>query len=137
MLTWRINSGKGGETGLEAEQVQTTVSEESKQILMALTELKTNVGHLTTGMDDLKKMNTMVIDTDQRARSAHNRLDDLKKDFEKKLEDQEKSFNKDLGNVEDDFKELKGHITWLWRTIGAGAIGLMFWFITNIDKFFN
>lgn len=114
-----------------------TMTDESKQILIAVTELKTNVNHLATGVEEIKKMSTIILETDQRAKSAHNRIDDLKNDLEKKLVDQKAAILEKVEDNHKDFVDLKGDIKWIWRAIGGGAITLVFWFITNIDKFFN
>jgi len=109
--------------------------EESKQILVAITALQENVKNMNAKIDEISKISTLVLETDQRAKSAHNRIDDLKKDYEEKLRSQKEDYEEKLRDQKENFTELKGHITWLWRTVGAGAVsfifGIILFFITK------
>lgn len=100
--------------------------EESKQILIAVTELQANVKNMNAKIDEISKISNMVLETDQRAKSAHNRIDDLKGDFLDKLQAQKQDYDEKLADQKGSFIELKGHITWLWRSVGAGIISLVF-----------
>lgn len=100
--------------------------EESKQILMAIAELQANVKNMNTKIDEISKISNLVLETDQRAKSAHNRIDDLKADFLDKLQSQKNDYEEKLQGQKESFIELKGHITWLWRSVGGGIITLIF-----------
>lgn len=100
--------------------------EETKQILIAITELQTNMRNMSAQIDKISKISDLVLETDQRAKSAHNRIDELKADYEKKLREQKEDYEEKIRDQKDSLTELKGHITWLWRSIGGGAITLIF-----------
>jgi hypothetical protein len=100
--------------------------EESKQILIAITDLQANVRNLVAEMDKLSKISTLAMETDQRAKSAHNRIDELKKDYEDKIKAQKEDYEEKIADQKANLKELKDHITWLWRSVGGGAITLVF-----------
>lgn len=130
MLTWRIDLGKGRE-GKRLEAGQSMTTDESKQILIAVTELKSNMNHLQSGVEEIKKMSTLILETDQRAKSAHSRLDDIKLDFDKKLVEQKAALGEKIADNHEDFKELKGHITWLWRALGTGVVSVGIYLVTT------
>jgi ElaB/YqjD/DUF883 family membrane-anchored ribosome-binding protein len=100
--------------------------EESKQILIAITELQANMKNMSAKIDEISKISNMVLETDQRAKSAHNRIDDLKAEFADKLQTQKQDYEKQFADIEKRQDKTEGHQTWLWRTIGAGAITLIF-----------
>ena len=100
--------------------------EESKQILIAITDLQANVRNLTDQIRELSKISTLALETDQRAKSAHNRIDDLKAEFSDKLQAQKEDYEKQFADIEKRQDKTEGHQTWLWRTIGAGVITLVF-----------
>lgn len=111
--------------------------EESKQILMAITELQANVRHLSEQMKEIGKIGQNVVEATQSVKSAHNRIDDMKEDFEGKLKAQKEDYEERLRNQKGDADEkisderkarekLEGHITWLWRALGTGFIGWLF-----------
>jgi ElaB/YqjD/DUF883 family membrane-anchored ribosome-binding protein len=112
--------------------------EESKQILIAITDLQANMRNLVNEMDKLSKISTLALETDQRAKSAHNRIDDLKSEFADKLQTQKEDYEKQIADLEKRQDKTEGHQTWLWRTIGAGAITLIFgiilFFLTEGSK---
>lgn len=91
--------------------------EESKQILMAITELKANVSNMSEQIKELSKIGTTVIETSESVKVAHNRINDLKTDLQKEIANEVKLREK-----------LDGHITWLWRAFAVGAIGWLFQF---------
>lgn len=111
--------------------------DESKQILIVLSRLEENVKNMNTKVDGFNKISDLALQTEQSAKSAHNRIDDIKKDQEEKLRNLKEDYEEKLRNQKEDYEdkirdqkenlqELKGHITWLWRTVGAGAITLVF-----------
>lgn len=100
--------------------------EESKQILVAITALQENVKNMNAKIDEISKISTMVMETDQRAKSAHNRIDDLKSEFAEKLQEQKKDYEEKIQVQKENFIELKSNITWLWRSVGGGFITLVF-----------
>lgn len=104
--------------------------EESKQILIAVTRLQSDMSNMVNTMDDIKKIGSLVYENDQRVKSAHNRLDDQKADFDHKLKVQKDHLLEKLDDNKEDFKELKGHITWLWRAVGGGVITFGFWVLS-------
>lgn len=100
--------------------------EESKQILIAIAGLEANMKNMSEKMSEIGKMSTLVLQTEQSAKSAHLRIDDVKKDIEKDLKKQEEDFCSKIQAEEKAREKLEGHITWLWRTIGTSIIGLIF-----------
>jgi hypothetical protein len=103
--------------------------EESKQILVAVTELQTNMNNLIKNMEEIKGIATLAVQTEQAAKSAHNRIDDLKDDIAKDFKSQKEDFEKQLSAETKSREKMEGHITWLWRTIGAGCIAFAFWLL--------
>lgn len=101
-------------------------ADETKQILVAIAEIQTNMKNMSQKIDEISKISTLVLETDQRAKSAHNRIDDLKTDFLDKLQTQKEDYEEKLSDQKASFLELKSNITWLWRTVGGGAITLIF-----------
>lgn len=106
---------------LEAARV-----EETKQILIAITELQTNVKNMNTKIDEITNLSKLALQTEQSTKSAHNRIDEIKTDFEKKLREQKEDYDEKLDQQKESFKELKGHITWLWRSLISGFISFIF-----------
>jgi ElaB/YqjD/DUF883 family membrane-anchored ribosome-binding protein len=103
--------------------------EESKQILVAVTTLQTNMDNLMKNMEEIKGIATLAVQTEQAAKSAHNRIDDLKDDVADDLKSQKEDFEKQLSAETKAREKMEGHITWLWRTVGAGGIALGFWLL--------
>jgi hypothetical protein len=126
-----INSGEGG-FGMEVENM-----EESKQILIAVTALQENVKNLNAKIDEIGKISNLVMETDQRAKSAHARLDDLKTEFMDRLQVQKQDYEEKIQVQKESFIELKNNITWLWRAVGGGLIsfifGVILFFVTKGD----
>ena len=100
--------------------------EETKQILIAITELQTNVKNMNTKIDEITNLSKLALQTEQSTKSAHNRIDEIKTDFEKKLREQKEDYDEKLDQQKESFKELKGHITWLWRSLISGFISFIF-----------
>lgn len=69
---------------------------ETKQILVALGRLEENFKNTNAKIDDLSKVSTLVVQTEQSAKSAHNRIDDIKVDFDKKLQDQKEDYEEKI-----------------------------------------
>ena len=103
--------------------------EESKQILIAITELQTNVKNMSEKINEITSISNLVVQTEQSAKSAHIRIDDLKKDNDEKLKDQKRDYEEKITAECKSREKLEGHITWLWRTIGAGLIAFAFWIL--------
>jgi len=101
--------------------------EESKQILMAISKLETTVTHMNAKIDEMSSIQKLALQTEQSAKSAHNRIDDLKIDFVDKLQNQKEDYEEKILDQKENLIELKSHITWLWRTVATGAIGLIFY----------
>ena len=101
-------------------------ADETKQILVAIAEIQTNMKNMSKKIDEISKISTMVFESDQRSKSAHNRIDDLKADFAEKLQQQKEDYEEKLADQKANFAELKSNITWLWRAVGGGAISLVF-----------
>lgn len=101
----------------------TGISEETKQILISLSRVEENMKHILKQMDDFSKVSDVVIETQASVKSAHIRIDDLKKDYDEKLLKQEKDYDAKLAANKEAFTELKNNITWLWRTVATGFIG--------------
>lgn len=101
--------------------------QESKQILMAIAGLQENVKNMNSKIDEITHIQKLALQTEQSAKSAHNRIDDLKKDFSEKQQIQKEDYEEKILDQKESLLELKGHITWLWRAIGTGAIGLAFY----------
>jgi hypothetical protein len=103
------------------------------------------VGRIEQKVDNLGNVREIAIQTQESAKSAHNRIEDLKNetakdllkleadiraDYEKKID----SLKIDTGKTTD---KLEGHVTWLWRLfIGVsitsfigGIVGVFFYFI--------
>ncbi|AKU43362.1 hypothetical protein CPT_Silence25 [Bacillus phage Silence] len=93
---------------MEVEGMQ---MEESKQILIAITELQANVKNISNEVKEISKMTSTVIQLEQSTKSAHNRLDDIKKDAEKTET-----------RLMERILTLEGHVTWLWRLVIGGFI---------------
>lgn len=89
--------------------------EESKQLLIMVTELQANMKNLTLKVEEINQNSRLVQQTNESVKSAHNRIDDLKNDFAEKLADEKREREK-----------LEGHINWLWRTVGTGLISFLF-----------
>lgn len=106
---------------MEAVQV-----DESKQILVSLSRLEENVKNMNTKIDSLNRVSELALQTDQSVKSAHNRIDDLKKDFEDKLKAMKEDYEEKIKVLKEDQQETKGHITWLWRAVGTAALGFIF-----------
>lgn len=100
--------------------------EESKQILIAVTDLQANMRNMSDQLKELGKIGQTVVEVGQSTKSAHNRIDDIKKDYEDKLKEQKKDYEEKIADQKENLKELKGHITWLWRAVGGGTISLIF-----------
>jgi hypothetical protein len=77
------------------------------------------------------------METDQRAKSAHARLDDLKTEFMDRLQVQKQDYEEKIQVQKESFIELKNNITWLWRAVGGGLIsfifGVILFFVTKGD----
>lgn len=100
--------------------------DESKQILTALARLEENVKNMNAKIDGFSKVSELALQTEQSAKSAHNRIDDLKADYEIKLKDQKEDYEEKIRDQKDDLQELKSNITWLWRTVTGGILSLVF-----------
>lgn len=100
--------------------------DEAKQVLMSLSRLEENIKNLNTKVDAFAKVSELVVQTDQSVKSAHNRLDDLKKDFAEKMAEQKEDYEEKLQVQKEIIVELKGNLKWLWRSVGAGAISFIF-----------
>jgi chromosome segregation ATPase len=126
-----INREEGG-IRLEVNEL---ANDESKQILIAIAEIKTNMTNMSAQIDKISKISDLVLETDQRAKSAHNRIDDLKAEYERKLKDQKEDYEEKIRDQKESLTELKGHITWLWRAFGSGLItfvfGIILFFVTK------
>jgi uncharacterized protein (DUF3084 family) len=100
--------------------------EESKQILIAVTELQANMRNMSAKIEEISKISTLILETDQRAKSAHNRIDDLKTEFADKLQAQKQDYEEKIAVQEKSLDKLESNITWLWRSVGGGGITLIF-----------
>lgn len=100
--------------------------DESKQILTALARLEENVKNLNSKIDGFSKVSELALQTEQSAKSAHNRIDDIKSDFGEKLTEIKKDYEEKISAENKAREKLEGHITWLWRTVTAGIISLAF-----------
>jgi anti-sigma regulatory factor (Ser/Thr protein kinase) len=103
--------------------------EESKQILIAITELQTNVKNMADKINEITSISNIVVQTEQSVKNAHNRIEDQKKDFDEKLKDQKKDYEEKIAAECKAREKMEGHITWLWRAFGAGLIGFSFWLL--------
>jgi TolA-binding protein len=119
--------------------------EESKQILMAITEVQTNIKHINSKMDELGKLSSMTYQNDQAVKSAHNRIDDIKEEMAKEIASVKAEAVKEIANVKSDydnkirnlkeaFNKLDGNLTWVWRTLGAGLVTFIFGVILLLIK---
>jgi hypothetical protein len=88
--------------------------EESKQILMAVTELQANMKNMSDQLKEISKIGHAVIETTQSVKSAHMRIDDLKTEFSQKLQNQKDDYEQKISDlkidVETKAKEQKEHI---------------------------
>lgn len=102
------------------------VQTETKQILVALGRLEENFKNMNAKIDEMSKVSSIVTQTEQSAKSAHNRIDDIKKDFNEKVAEVKKDYEEKIAFQKERHDKLDGHITWLWRTVGASLIGFVF-----------
>lgn len=117
----------------------TGISEETKQILISLSRVEENMKHILKQMDDFSKVSDVVIETQASVKSAHIRIDDMKKDYDEKIMEQKKDYDEKLKAHKEVFNELKNNIVWLQRAVLGGFIGgfigLIFfafqWFVQN------
>lgn len=70
--------------------------EESKQILVSLGRLEENFKNLNSKIDSFAKTADLVMQTDSSVKSAHNRIDDFKRDYDEKIKAQKEDFEKQL-----------------------------------------
>lgn len=70
--------------------------EESKQILVSLGRLEENFKNLNSKIDSFAKTAELVMQTDSSVKSAHNRIDDFKRDYDEKIKSQKEDFEKQL-----------------------------------------
>lgn len=106
--------------------------EESKQILVSLGRLEENFKNMNAKIDNLSKVSEMAVQTDQSVRSAHNRIDDLKKDFAEKLDKQEEEQNKNLAAETKAREKMESNQTWLVRVFAVAIIGWLIDFFTSL-----
>jgi chromosome segregation ATPase len=122
-------------------------NDEIKQLLMTTSRMEENMKNMSEQIKEVSKLTQLALQTDTSVKSAHNRINDLKTEFTEKLNtvktDSEKELNQAKGeyeyklNIQDrQFRELKSNITWLWRTVGAGAITTIFGVIIAVIKYF-
>lgn len=100
--------------------------DESKQILTALARLEENVKNMNSKMDSFSKVSEMALQTEQSTKSAHNRIDDIKADMAEKFAEQKKDYEEKIAVECKAREKTEGHITWLWRTLTAAIITLIF-----------
>lgn len=100
--------------------------DESKQILTALARLEENVKNLNSKIDGFSKVSELALQTEQSAKSAHNRIDDIKSDFGEKIMDIKKDYEEKIASENKAIEKMEGHITWLWRTVVTGILSLVF-----------
>lgn len=70
--------------------------EESKQILVSLGRLEENFKNLNSKIDSFAKTAELVMQTDSSVKSAHNRINDFKRDYDEKMKSQKEDFEKAL-----------------------------------------
>lgn len=104
-------------------------TDESKQILIAITELQTNMKTVIKGIESVNQISHLVMQIEQSSKSSHNRIDDLKKDTADKLAEQKKELEEKIQAECKAREKIEGNITWLWRTFGAGLIAFVFWLL--------
>jgi uncharacterized protein YcbK (DUF882 family) len=103
------------------------------------------VGRIEQKVDNLGNVREIAIQTQESAKSAHNRIDDLKNETAKDLLKLEADIRADYEKKIDSLKtdnekttdKLDGHITWLWRlvlgcfftSLITGIVGVFFYFL--------
>lgn len=118
--------------------MEVTEVDEMRTLLVA-------VGRIEQKVDNLGNVREIAIQTQESAKSAHNRIDDLKNEMAKdmlKLEaDIKQDYEKKIDTLKNDtYKttdKLEDHVTWLWRLVVGGCItslitgivGVFFYFI--------
>lgn len=100
--------------------------EETKQILIAITELQTNMRNMSAKIDEISKISNTVLETDQRAKSAHNRIDDLKTDILDKLQTQKQDYEAKFAEQEKRAEKAEANVVFLKRAFIGSTITFVF-----------
>ncbi|RHW37330.1 hypothetical protein D1B31_16330 [Neobacillus notoginsengisoli] len=100
--------------------------DESKQILTALARLEENVKNMNSKIDGFSKVSELALQTEQSAKSAHNRIDDIKVDMTAKIIDIKKDYEDKIAVECKAREKMESHITWLWRTLTGSIISFVF-----------
>ena len=112
-----------------------TDQNETQKILISLGRLEENFKHMSNKIDEFSKVSEIVVQNDQRVKSAHNRIDDMKLDFNEKLIEFRKDYEEKIHYQKEKHDRLDANITWLWRAVGGGLISFAFavllYFINN------
>ena len=130
------------------EEARENYADEIKQLLMSNSRMEENMKNMSEQIKEVSKLTQLALQTDTSVKSAHNRISDLKTEFTEKLTQTKVDAEKELTQTKTDyeykigvldsrFRELKGNITWLWRTIVGGAITTAFAIVIYVIKLFN
>lgn len=75
----------------------------SNQILIAVTQLQTQMGTVSEQLKEISKIGQTVVEVVESSKQAHRRLDDIKAEVDKDLEKQRKDFEKELAAQKEDY----------------------------------
>lgn len=109
------------------------MQEETKQILVSISAMQANIENIGKKVDEISAMSTVVIQTDQSVKRAHERIDamgretekqftELKTDFKEKLSDQKIDLLEDMAADRKNFERMQNNQTWLVRSVALLAI---------------
>lgn len=116
------------------------------QVLIAVTQLQTQVGIMSEQLKEISKIGQSVVEVVESNKVAHNRIDDLKSDFEKSLAAEKKAREEAvaaevkarqdaIAAEAEDRKEIAEGLKWVWRALGTGGItlivGILLFYTTN------
>lgn len=82
--------------------MEATEMGEVKDILVAIARLQVELKTVDKKIDEISRLSNMAQATEQSAKSAHNRIDDLKADMSEKFQQQKKEYEKELSELQKD-----------------------------------
>lgn len=121
-------------------------SDEIKAILVGFARMEEKMQNMSKQIEEVSSIAKLAMATDQAAKSAHNRLDDLKEEHAKDIaklreenakefQDLKEDYRERTANTRQELKDLKASIMKIWLTVFSGGIsvagGIIVYFVTT------
>jgi methyl-accepting chemotaxis protein len=114
---------------------EATNEEKVERMLVGMARMEETIKNISDQMKEVSKVTTLALQNDQAVKSAHNRIDDMKQEFNEKLSDVKKDYEERTANNKSEIEKLKDKLSRVNFALLGGGItvvgGIVTYFIIN------